>query len=147
MESGIPKDYVGIASIFFAIKNSQVPFAVELFEPKTPTAAKLKLEGISSEAEAKIFVGTEVFVSEDFVPATEKLKDELMLLNGFLVRDKALGEIGVVKEIIEVPGNPLVKIVRAGKEILFPLHRDFILKIDHKKKVIQVSLPDGMIDL
>jgi len=34
-----------------------------------------------------------------------------------------------------------------GKEALIPVHEDFLLKIDKKKKQVHVELPEGLLDI
>ena len=67
-------------------------------------------------------------------------------LLGFMVinEDEELGE---VCEVIEQPHQVLLRIVVSGKEALIPLHQETLNKIDHKRKEVHVTLPDGLLEI
>ncbi len=50
--------------------------------------------------------------------------------------------------IAEHPAQNGTMIVhRKGKEALIPLHEEFLLKVDKRKKQVVVELPDGLLDI
>jgi 16S rRNA processing protein RimM len=57
---------------------------------------------------------------------------------------KALGK---VQEVIEQPHQLMVTILYQGNETYIPLHEESLKGVDHAKKQIQVSLPEGLLDL
>jgi 16S rRNA processing protein RimM len=63
------------------------------------------------------------------------------------VIDHLKGNIGTVRQILELAGNPQLEIDFNGKMILLPLHEDFIKKIDNEGKKVEVEAPEGLIDL
>ncbi len=68
-------------------------------------------------------------------------------IEGYTVTDSNLGYIGVVSDIMDIPGNNLLKIMDDEKEILIPLTEEFIIEINHNVKSILVKTPTGLIDL
>ena len=43
--------------------------------------------------------------------------------------------------------NPLFAITFGEKEILLPISDEIILKVDRKKKTIEVRAPEGLVDI
>jgi hypothetical protein len=41
----------------------------------------------------------------------------------------------------------MVTILYKGQEAYIPLHEESLLGVDHAKKLVLVSLPDGLLDL
>jgi 16S rRNA processing protein RimM len=65
----------------------------------------------------------------------------------FTVSDSELGEIGTVVEHIDIPGNPQLVVLHKEKEVFVPISDTFYKGIDKDKKIIFVSLPDGLIEV
>jgi len=69
-------------------------------------------------------------------------------LTGYKVTLSNKSILGTIGEIINNPGQDLLKIISPEKkEILIPFHEDFIVRIDKKKKTIVVEIPEGLTDL
>ena len=66
---------------------------------------------------------------------------------GFTVSDSALGDIGKVVEHIAIPGNPQLVVLHKEKEVFVPISDRFYLGIDKEKRIIFVSLPEGLIEV
>jgi 16S rRNA processing protein RimM len=49
--------------------------------------------------------------------------------------------------VIEQPHQLLCRIDWKGKEALIPIHEESLIKIDKKKKIVVVNLPDGLLDV
>jgi ribosomal 30S subunit maturation factor RimM len=63
------------------------------------------------------------------------------------VWDEKQGELGIADELMEIAGNPLLKIISGNKELLIPAHPDIILEINDAKKLIRIHAPEGLTDL
>jgi 16S rRNA processing protein RimM len=55
--------------------------------------------------------------------------------------------LGEVIEVIEQPHQLLCVVLIDNKEVLIPVHEEFLKKLDKKNKKIYVSLPDGLLDI
>jgi ribosomal 30S subunit maturation factor RimM len=53
----------------------------------------------------------------------------------------------VIDVVREFPEQEMAVIFRNNKEILVPLHADLIVKVDHEKNTVTVSIPDGLLEL
>jgi len=55
-------------------------------------------------------------------------------------------ELGIVEEVISLPGQELLALQTGSGEKLIPLVGEFIKEIDRKSKQITVTLPEGMLE-
>lgn len=68
-------------------------------------------------------------------------------IQGFMVKDETLGELGQVKTFEHHPGNDLLVIQYNQKECLIPFVPELIVSIDFESQVIVMNLPEGLLDL
>ena len=89
---------------------------------------------------ADVFLTTAA-VTQDEIPDFEILIGFKVLLN-----DKRI--LGKITQVAHNPGQDLLSILTPeNKEILIPLHEDFIAKVDKRSKTIVMDLPEGLIEL
>ena len=56
--------------------------------------------------------------------------------------------LGTVTRVIQNPGQWLLNVASpAGRNILIPLHEDFIVKIDKRKMIMVMEIPDGLTEI
>jgi 16S rRNA processing protein RimM len=128
------------------LKGSFMPWFITTVEWTGFNEGYILFEEVSSPEKGKQFTGTELCLSEKDISTYFK-KDALSLdyLNGYKVTDEDEGEIGIIEEVIENPGQVLLSINRNGKEIMIPFVEDFIVSLNKRKKEIVLSLPAGLI--
>ena len=131
--------------ILLAIDNGLVPFYVESYRVKSNKNMLVKLETVETEYKAKDLAGSQVFLENSLLDEAEDLPSEALV--GFNVNDRNKGFIGKITEVQEISNNPLFVIDFEGKEILIPINPDFIIDISESDKTIEVSLPEGLVDL
>lgn len=126
-------------------KNSLLPHFIATAKAKDDTITILQLEKTTSRERAQRFLKKNVHLLEsDF----EKLVDKnapISLLGFDILNDEIL--LGEVEEIIEQPHQLLLKTTYQGKEVLIPVHEATLKGIDHQKRLVSVSLPEGLLDI
>jgi 16S rRNA processing protein RimM len=124
-----------------------VPFFIAELRHKASDTAFLKLDGISNEKEVRQLTGKTLYASKRFL---EKVKSEEITIDyfvGFQLIDAAHGTVGSITKVDSTTANTLLFVQTASDELLIPFNEDFITDINHKKKIIYVSLPEGLLDL
>jgi 16S rRNA processing protein RimM len=139
-------DYTDLESLYVESKGVIVPYFIESIEHKTNSSIKIKLEGIDTEAAARALVKCPIFIDKEQVSQGDEEQMELMSMEGYSVVDMTHGPIGAIERIEDNKLNPLMVIRYEDKEILLPLHPDFIEKMDHKKRIVHIAAPEGLID-
>lgn len=133
-------------SVFLEINGKPVPFFISLSEYSGGDILKLKFEGYESYEKVSEFTGCRVYLTTISEETQSAEKSENIL--GFRVFHQNRNLIGTVREIVQNPGQDLLKIISPeNKEILIPFHEDFIISLNTKKKTIRVELPEGLTDI
>lgn len=133
-------------AIFTQEKNASFfPWFIERTKIKTDTETLLKLEGVNTREAAALLLQKEIWITEkDFKRLAARSAPANLLGYTLHNKNEVLSDI---LEIIEQPHQRLCRIEFRKKEVLIPLIEDFLIKIDHKKKIVIVDLPEGLIEI
>lgn len=142
-----PEDYSSLDALFIDINNHLTPFFVESFKLKNKGFASVKLEGVNDENAAKLILRKDIYLPAQILPELEGIRFYDHEVIGFTVIDENHGEVGILEQVIDLKVNPLLQILNDGQEILVPLLKDLVKKVDRKKKELHISAPEGLIDL
>jgi len=136
----------GLQAIFIEEKeNSFLPWFIESTKIKNASEIYLKIENINSRESAMILSQKQVWLPEpDFKKFTAKTAPASLLGYTVINEGEALGKI---LEIIEHPHQLICRIELKEKEVLIPLNENTLQKVDHKKKEVNVKLPDGLLEI
>jgi 16S rRNA processing protein RimM len=136
----------GIEAIFVEEnKGSYLPYFVVSSKAKNHEETYVQLETIDTKESANRLTTKNVWLLDaDFRKLAGKTAPISLLGFELITEDEKLGPI---EEVIEQPHQVLLRISLNGKEALIPLHAETLDKIDHKKKEVYVTLPDGLLDI
>ena len=56
-------------------------------------------------------------------------------------------QVGVVGEIVKLPGQDLLSIDKGGSQVLVPMVKQIIISIDVAAKKIVINPPEGLLDV
>jgi len=134
--------------IFLEIEGKKVPFPVEKCEQQNNKMLVLRFEGYGSVGKVKEFSGCNVYLKTEKQPGRKKVFEWEELLN-YRIISESTGISGRVTEVIDNPGNLLLKIMddKSNYELFVPFHEDLIITIDKKRKIIYMDLPQGLSDI
>ena len=136
----------GLEVIFVELKKDELlPYFIESTRIKSDTEIYLKLEGINTKEQTFPLMQRHAWLAEaDFSKHAAK-SSPISLLGYHIINDGA--DLGEILEIIEMPHQVLGRISVNGKDALIPLHQETLVKIDKKKKQVNVKLPEGLLDV
>jgi len=143
-----PEDYQKLDSIFLSLDESQqlIPFNIEAVSIHGQKAI-IKFEDINSIEEAEDLKSASLYLPLDQLPELKHDQFYFHEILGFQVVDANLGKLGTVKDIYNLPNNDLIGMQYQGKEILIPVKDEVVKKVDRENKQLEVSLPDGLLDI
>jgi 16S rRNA processing protein RimM len=136
----------GVEAIFVEMtKGNTIPYFVEKAKPKDHEEIYVKLEGSDTKESSHRLIGKQVWLAEEDFRKQAGKQSAISLLGYEIVNE---GEpIGKIAEVIEQPHQVLLSIQYKGNEALIPLHEETLDNIDHKKKQVHVTLPDGLLEI
>ena len=145
-ELGKKTSLKGLQTIFIEEKKkSFLPWFITAAKIKSDKEVYLSLEGINTREAALALVQKEAWFTEaDFKKYAAKSAPASLL--GYMIIDDG-NELGTILEVIEQPHQLIGRIEMQSKEVLIPLNETFLQKIDHRKKQVFVTLPEGLLDI
>jgi 16S rRNA processing protein RimM len=110
-----------------------------------------KFAGIDSISDAEKWEGAELLVpASEVEPPEDGAFSHADLVGCKVISGAGAGavtEVGVVTEVEDYGGAPLLKLAAAGgREILVPFARSICKEIDVAAKIIRVELPEGLLE-
>lgn len=142
-----PEVYAEVKSIFLHIKNQLVPFFVEYIRVTNGGQVILKFEDINSQEQARGLLKTLLYLPSDLLEELEEDEFYYHELIGCRVIDENLGELGIVQTYYPQAMQDILGMEYQGKEVLIPIAEAIIHFIDLEQQIIQVKLPEGLLDL
>lgn len=145
IENGELQDYFNCKFFIISLEGKPVPFYAEKIKMNGSNMI-VKLEDINSEDTAKRFIGKKIFVEKTTSdPEVSEMDwDDLI---GYQIFENVYGTLGTLESIEEYPQQIIAQCTVNNKIVLFPLHEDFIVKIDDRKKELHLKLPEGLLDV
>lgn len=133
--------------LFLEIDRKLVPFFVDRLKIQSNHTAYLFLEDIDHIDKAQPLVRKKVYLPNDKLP--ERGPDDFRMtdLKGFTVVDSLHGELGEIVEVHEYPQQYVAAVDYKNGELMFPLNDELIVFVDQEKRLLQVNLPDGLVDV
>lgn len=141
----LPSHLRGQKVVFIQFDGYFVPFFPEEAEFLSDDTAILRFRDIGSPVKNEELPGREVFLIRQRVRQKKKLT--LHDLKGYAFVDNRTGQSGEVIGIMDYEMNPLLNISNGKKEFLVPFAEPIIQRIDHKNRIIEAKLPEGLTDI
>lgn len=133
--------------IFLEVNKKLVPYFVDQIKLHNNSTAYANLEDIDHIDKAQPLVRKKIYLPNDKLPERDPDDFRYTDLVGYLVIDEHQGELGEVKTVQEMPQQFIATVDMDGFELLFPLSDDLIAGIDTEEKILEVELPDGLVEL
>ncbi len=137
------KDFLNAPAIFMNRYNEPEPFFISTIHEIDTTQFIITLDDVLDKETAKPLISSAIHLREKDVTAQYT---ETTII-GYSMEDKNLGSLGKILKISNLPQQEIASVEMQGKEILIPLHPDFIIDVNDEKKKVFVNLPKGLIDI
>ncbi|MHB0755116.1 ribosome maturation factor RimM [Polaribacter sp. M15] len=147
LDTDEPELYKNMESVYVEFGTNLVPFFIEKSSLHKGNQLRVQFEDVYSEEEADSILKCGIYLPLDLLPKLTGNKFYFHEVIGFTVIDENFGEVGKIVHINDKAAQPLFEIDRQGKEIFIPLIDDFIKKVDREQQLVQVTTPEGLIEL
>ena len=146
-DNDIPFDFNDINYFLVEKNNTLVPFIITKARRTKKNIILTKLKEINSEKEALSLLQKKIYLPKNFISEIDKNKIFNKDLIGFKVLDCNLGELGNISFINSQTPQQLIYVSKNGKEFCFPKHNNFIFKINYTDRIMEVNIPEDLINL
>ncbi|GAA4515629.1 ribosome maturation factor RimM [Sphingobacterium thermophilum] len=140
-------DELDLDVIFLEVNKKLVPYFVQSIKLHNNSTGYAFFEDIDHIDKAQPLVHRKMYLPKDKLPERDPDDFRYTDLIGFLVIDEQHGELGEITDVQEFPQQFVATVDIDGKELMFPLSEDLILDIDVEEEIIEVDLPEGLVDL
>ena len=108
----------------------------------------VKLDCVHDKTEADLWRGVSFEVPAEELPPPNEDENELYQheITGMRVRDDEHGELGVVADWYTVPQGLVLEVRGAAWRADVPFNEAFVTKVDRVARMIDVRLPDGLLE-
>ncbi|TXF87828.1 hypothetical protein FUA23_17365 [Neolewinella aurantiaca] len=129
------------------IGDPPVPYFVE--QLRAGGAVIGKFETLDSREEVALLAGKPIWLLASQVTAVEDPEEKTPweALVGYSIRAEGYPLLGPITGIMDLPEHYLAELKHDGKDILVPLHENLISDLEEEGKILQMVLPEGLLDL
>lgn len=124
--------------VFIITDGIPVPFFIHEISVINPDTVVISFDYYETPESVAWMKGCEV--SHEITGVEEELTSQA----GYTITDPDSRFTGLIKYIRHDPGQLMAVVSTAKGEVLIPMHPDLIRSVDHKRKIITMSLPQGI---
>jgi 16S rRNA processing protein RimM len=140
--------------LILEIDGLDVPFFIRATRPRGAESLLLSLDGIENETDAAMLCGHTIFTyvdteeddTSDAADDEEELTADDLIGYDIIDADRPNTLIGHINQIREMAADCwYFELADSGK--LIPIADEFITAINHQKRTVEMSLPQGLLEL
>ena len=146
-DDDIPFDFSKLSYFLIDQNNELVPYFIEHARTTKPNVVLVKFEDIENETTAKKILKRKVYLPKEWLPKTDENEITEKTLIGYTVFDINFGELGKITYINSQTSQQLIYVEKDGIEVCFPMHEQFVKGIDPQKGIMEVEIPEELLDL
>lgn len=141
-----PEEYSEMESVLVAYGDNLVPFFIDRLR-LSGKGLVVKFENIDTMEQASELRNKRLYLPLNLLPKLSEGQFYYHEIIDFVVHDKTLGELGKVKEVFLNGNQDLISMEYKGFEVLIPVSDEIVLSADTQKAILNVSLPEGLLDI
>lgn len=145
LESKIITDTEIIELVFLEIEGKPVPFFIDTIREKSNQTYIIHFDAVNSESQADLLVHSNVFADETVLPQDNNNGYRPAMFEGYQLSNQQKQIIGAIQVVHESETNPLFEVCIQKQHVLVPAHPDLIIAVNHRKKSIQLHIPEGLL--
>lgn len=144
-------DVTALKCVVVDVDGIFVPFFVESFRPKSHDTCLLKFDNPKSDNDVSLLAKKTLYALKDDVELDEDANEDGFYasdLIGYKASTSDGQPMGTIVDINDDTDNILFIVESvSGDTFLVPVAMEFIHAIDRNKQIVELDLPEGLIDL
>ncbi len=146
LDTDEPQEYKNMDAVFLNINGSLVPYFITSIKILNQKAI-VRFQDVDDIDKAMLLAKKEIYLPISALPELTGNQFYYHEVLGFDIIDEAFGKLGPIKEVLEYPNQAVLQVFHKGKEVLVPINKTIITKVDREEKCIHINAPDGLIDM
>ena len=147
VDSDTPEEYITLESIFVELSTGLVPFFIKKCQLHKSELLRIQFDSVDNEAAAMALLKKDLYLPLSLLPPLKGTQFYYHEVVGFSVEEDGK-LLGAIQQVIESGAQALFQVqTEEGKEVLIPIHNDFIVAIHRDLKKIVMQLPEGLLEL
>jgi 16S rRNA processing protein RimM len=146
LDVDMPEEYDELDSVLIEIRGELVPYFIDSISINRNRAI-VGLEDVDTIEAAQKLVNCDLYLPLENLEELDAGAFYFHEIVGFRVRDEKLGDLGTVRTVYSMSTQDLIAMDYQGQEILIPSNSDIVTTADREEKILNVRLPEGLIDL
>ncbi len=146
LDTDQPEMYTKLDTVFVDINGLLVPFFIAKQAWSKGETLIVSFKN-STEALVDQVVGKDVYLPLSGLPQLTGKKFYYHEVVGFEIREEDGKSCGIIETINDQTGQHYFVLTLAGKQIVIPIIRDWILELNREEKFLKMSLPEGLMDV
>jgi 16S rRNA processing protein RimM len=133
--------------VYLEMKGKKVPYFLD--SVRGGGAMIASFEDIDSRDDALVISSKTMFAKSSDLPEPEPVETvDIPDFIGYKMVDKASGEtLGKIIGMVEFPHQIMAVLEYQGREVLIPMVDQYVLGQDEKLMILEMALPEGLLDL
>jgi len=103
----------------------------------------MRLAGIKDRNMADALIGKQILVPRSRLPEPDENAWYWEDLYGLTVTDEVSGDLGTIDTIFSTGAHDILVVKTKGRELLIPMHRQFVMSVDIENARVVTRLPEG----
>ena len=146
LDTDHPDHYSGITSLLVELNEQLIPYIISSISIRDQIAI-VQLENLNNDEQVDALIGADVYLPLTELPVLTGNHFYYHEIIGFVLTDAIFGEVGIISQLYDMPKHTVAQVYHHNKEVLIPLHSDFIVLIDRDKKTLMMKLPEGLVGI
>ena len=134
-----PEDIDTTEPVFIYFDELPVPFFIQTLRRRGMDKAIVTLNDVTSLEDAEELVGRAVYMD---LEEEDDPSQDLAALIGWTLKG-----VGPITDFYDITANPCIEVQTEKGVVLVPLHEDLIVSMDPKAKVLEMNLPEGILEV
>ncbi|NDE28494.1 MAG: 16S rRNA processing protein RimM [Flavobacteriia bacterium] len=147
VDSDTPEEYITLESIFVELSTGLVPFFIKKCQLHKSELLRIQFDSVDNEAAAMALLKKDLYLPLSLLPPLKGTQFYYHEVVGFSIEEDGK-LLGAIQQVIESGAQALFQVqTEERKEVLIPIHDDFIVAIHRDLKKIVMQLPEGLLEL
>jgi len=147
VDSDTPEEYITLESIFVELSTGLVPFFIKKCQLHKSELLRIQFDSVENEAAAMALLKKDLYLPLSLLPPLKGTQFYYHEVVGFSIEEDGK-LLGAIQQVIESGAQALFQVqTEERKEVLIPIHDDFIVAIHRDLKKIEMQLPEGLLEL